>query len=302
MTARWVLLLFYIGFIIGCSSVQDNEDISASNARALYQEAMESKEKGHYEEALKIFTKVRDQYPHLDYSVRSKLEMANIYFQQREYILAQGSYEVFKRLHPNYRSDYVLYQLGLSYYHSLPGAIDRDLSLADKSVDYFQELLTKHPQSEFAKDGQAKLREVQKKLVQKELYIADFYFKQKIYKSALLRYTQMIHNAIYADYWQSLFKNISSLKGWTKAIDNTDQVAKLSGQQKKQQSYRNTLLKYSQEGYFDLLPKLLFRGGICAAEINEKTQSKYYFDILKLNFPTSKEAQKAQRAIQKYEL
>ena len=59
----------------------------------------------------------------------------------------------------------------------------------------------------------------------------------------------------------------------------------------KQQLYRNTLLKYSQEGYSYLLPKLLFRGGISAAEVNEKTQSKYYFDILKLNFPTSAEAQ-----------
>ena len=299
--ARWVLLLFYVSFI-GCSSVQNNEVGSAADAKILFQKAMDLKEKRYYEESLEVFTKVRDQYPHLDYSVKSKLEMANIYFKQREYIFAQGSYEVFKKLHPNHRPDYVFYQLGLSYYHSLPGAIDRDLSLAVKSVDYFHELLTRHPQSEFAKDGQAKLREVQKKLVQKELYIADFYFKQKTYKSALLRYTQMIHDAVYADYWQSLLKNTSSLKGWTKTIDNADQIAKLPGEQKKQQLYRNTLLKYSQEGYSYLLPKLLFRGGISAAEVNEKTQSKYYFDILKLNFPTSAEAQKAQKAIQKYEL
>ena len=300
MTTRWILL-FYIG-LIGCSSVQKNDGTSPSDARVLFQEAMELKEKGHYEEALEIFAKVRDQHPYLDYSVRSKLEMANIYFKQREYILAQGSYEVFKKLHPNYRPDYVFYQLGLSYYHNLPSAIDRDLSPATKSVGYFQELLTNYPQSEFAEDGQAKLREVQKKLVQKELYIADFYFKQKTYKSALLRYMQMIQDAVYADYWQSLLKNTSSLKDWTKKIDDKENITKLSGQQREKQLYKNTLSRYSQEGYFHLLPKLLFRGGISAAEVNDKTQSKYYFNILKLNFPTSSEAQKVQKAIEKYEL
>ena len=301
MKIRWVLLLFYVSFV-GCSSINNNDSSSVSDAKVLFQKAMELKEKGNYEEALEVFAKVRDQHPYLDYSIESKLEMANIYFKQREYILAQGSYEVFKKLHPNYRSDYVFYQLGLSYYHNLPGAIDRDLSLATKSVGYFQELLTRHPKSEFAKDGQAKLREVQEKLVQKELYIADFYFKQKIYKSALLRYTQMIYDAVYADYWQSLLKKTSSLKGWTEKIDNVEKIAKLSGQQKEQQLYRNTLLKYSQEGYSHLLPKLLFRGGVSAAEVNEKTQSKYYFEVLKLNFPASTEAKKVQKAIQRYEL
>ena len=286
---------------MGCSSLQDNEG-SIPDPGVAFKEAMELKEKGHYEEALGIFTKIRDQHPYLDYSVKSKLEMANIYFQQREYILAQGSYEVFKKLHPNYQSDYVFYQLGLSYYHSLPGAIDRDISLATKPIGYFQELLTRHPQSKFAKDGQVKLREVQEKLVQKELYIADFYFKQKIYKSALLRYVQMIQDAVYADYWQSLFEGVAWMKGWTQKIDNAEKMAKLSGKQRKKQIYENTLLKYSKEGYSHLLPKLLLRGGISAAEVNEKTQSKYYFDILTLNFPTSVEAQRVQKAIQKYEL
>ena len=228
--------------------------------------------------------------------------MANIYFMQREYILAQGSYEIFKNLHPNHRPDYVLYQLGLSYYHTVPGAIDRDISLATKAIVHLQELLIKYPQSEFAEDGRAKLREVQKKLVQKELYIADFYFKQKTYKSALLRYNQMIQDAVHADYWQSLLKNTSSLKGWTGKVENKEETKKLSGKQRKTLSYKNTLLRYSQEGYSHLLPKLLLRGGISAAEVNEKTQSKYYFDILKLNFPTSSEAQKTQKAIEKYEL
>ena len=45
--------------------------------------------------------------------------------------------------------------------------------------------------------------------------------------------TQMIHDAVYADYWQSLLKNTSSLKGWTKTIDNADQIAKLPGEQRK---------------------------------------------------------------------
>ena len=39
-----------------------------------------------------------------------------------------------KSLHPNHRPDYVFYQLGLSPITTiLPGAIDRDLSLAVKS-------------------------------------------------------------------------------------------------------------------------------------------------------------------------
>ena len=285
MMTRLILGLMIVHFM-GCSSMDQKGD--SSNVQSLFQKAVELEEKGYYDKALQIFAQVRDQYPYSDYSIKAKLKIADIYFEQRDYPSAQVFYEFFKNLHPRRQADYVLYRLALSYYHRLPRVIARDFSLATKSVDYFQELLMQHPQSEFAEDGRVKLRDLQEKLIQKQLYIADFYFKQKMYKSALLRYSQIIQNIQETTYIQDSSKKINR-----QAV--TAQKAFHTGN-------KRALSEYVQKIYSHLLPKILLRGCISAAEVDDRILSRYYSNILKQSYPQSSESQKAQRVIQKYEL
>ena len=76
----------------------------------------------------------------------------------------------------------------MSYYQQLPDTIDRDLSLANDAIYNFNELIKKYPASEYMAQAQDFRRKAFTMLNEKELYIADFYFKEKIFDSALARY------------------------------------------------------------------------------------------------------------------
>lgn len=282
-----LILGLMIASLGGCSSMDHKRD-GSSDAKTLFQKALELEEKGYYDEALQAFADIRDQYPYLDYSIKAKLKMADIYFEQRDYPSAQVFYELFRNLHPKRQPDYALYRLAMSYYHRLPRVIARDFSLAIKSIGYFEELLINYPQSEFAEDGRVKLRDLQEKLIQKELYVADFYFKQKMYKSALLRYSQVIQNIQEATY--------------THLQDPLKEENKQKAQEAPNLGSQQVLPEYAKRTYSHLLPRVLLRGCVSAAEVDDKLLSQYYLNMLRRNYPNSSEDQRARRAIQKYEL
>ncbi|MCB0384856.1 MAG: outer membrane protein assembly factor BamD, partial [Bdellovibrionales bacterium] len=97
--------------------------------------------------------------------------------------------------HP--RIDYVTFRLAMSYFKQLPDTIDRDLSLAGKAILYFNEVIQSFPRSEFVGQAGENKTACLKKLADKELYIADFYFSRDMYDSALGRFEDLL--ATYPD-------------------------------------------------------------------------------------------------------
>ena len=76
----------------------------------------------------------------------------------------------------------------MSYYLQLPETIDRDLSLAQDAIYSFNEVIKFYPNSEHIKDAREFREKSYIMLVEKELYVADFYYKQEKFDSALTRY------------------------------------------------------------------------------------------------------------------
>ncbi|MCB0411960.1 MAG: outer membrane protein assembly factor BamD, partial [Bdellovibrionales bacterium] len=106
---------------------------------------------------------------------------------------AQVAYEVFKEMHPRHpKSDYVTYQLGLSLFNQLPSTIDRDLTLAERSILYFQEVIRSYPDSQHTNEAKGYLQKAQEMLADKVYYIGNFYFKRGLYGSALSRYESLV--------------------------------------------------------------------------------------------------------------
>lgn len=185
MIFRVALLVLTVGFM-GCSSSQKVDSSSAEGAFAVG-ERYEKDER--YEEAIAQFEQVKNKFPYSNLATEAKLRIADINYKREEYAEAQAAYETFKELHPSHpRSDYVTYRLGMSLFYQLPETIDRDLSLADKSMLYFDEVASSYPNSEFATPSREQKQKLLDMLAQKEIYIADFYFKRGKYDSALGRY------------------------------------------------------------------------------------------------------------------
>lgn len=188
-TCRALAMVVLLGTLISCASEEKNSD----TPEGAYAIAEEFAKDDRYEEAIRRFNDVKNKHPYSKYATMAELAIADTYFKQESYPEAQVSYQTFKELHPKHpQIDYVTYRLGLSFYEQLPETEDRDLSLAQSSIIYFDEVLTLYPNSNYAKEAQEKKTAVLTKLGAKEMYIADFYFKRKAYASALSRYEGLL--------------------------------------------------------------------------------------------------------------
>ncbi|MBK7889807.1 MAG: outer membrane protein assembly factor BamD [Bdellovibrionales bacterium] len=217
---------------IGCSSV---EKYDSSTPEGAYKIAEEYEADERYEESVAKYSEVKNKHPYSRFAVMSELKIADVQFKREAFIEAQFAYQTFKDLHPKHpQIDYVTFRLGLSYFNQLPSTTDRDLSLADKAILYFDEVLTSYGQSSYAAEARAKKADALKMLAEKELYIANFYMMKKQYDSALGRF-------------EGLLKTYSGTGVEPAALYGAAVAANASGEREKISRYVRTLLKQYPE-------------------------------------------------------
>ena len=85
-----------------------------------------------------------------------------------------------------------MWKIAESYYYQLPSTFDRDLSSATMAIKYYKEVIDLFPQWEFSNKSKERISEINQKLMDKDLYIADFYFKTGVFVSARYRYLDII--------------------------------------------------------------------------------------------------------------
>lgn len=192
MTFKMLKLLFIFilsGFFTACSGT----DRKLDTPEELFAYAQELDAADRYQAAIQRYTEVKNKFPYSSYATLAELAVADAQFKNQDYAEAQISYQNFRELHPkNARIDYVIFRIGLSYYKQLPETFDRDITLANDAIYSFNELIKRFPSSEYFAEAQDYRRKAFTMLNEKELYIADFYFKREFYDSALSRYESAI--------------------------------------------------------------------------------------------------------------
>ncbi len=184
------LLILLAFFAVRCVSYDQHDTSQASGAFALAQQLEEDER---FEEALVQYRDVKNRFPYSRYAVSSELQIAEIQFKKESFAEAQGAYQLFKELHPKHpQIDYVTYRIGESIFMQLPSTVDRDLSVAPLAIKEFNVLLRDFPQSKHATKAREKRNETLKKLAEKELYIADFYFRTDEWQHAIVRYEKYL--------------------------------------------------------------------------------------------------------------
>jgi outer membrane protein assembly factor BamD len=184
------ILPFIAIIFVGCSST---EKIDTSTPEGAFKVAEEFEHDERYEEAIQRYGDVKNKHPYSHLATASELKIADVHFKREAYIEAQSAYQLFKEFHPKHpQSDYVTYRLALSYFNQLPHRIDRDLSLADKAILYFDEVINSYSSSQYVADSQQKKAEALKMLAGKEIYVANFYAKKLQFDSAMKRYESVL--------------------------------------------------------------------------------------------------------------
>jgi outer membrane protein assembly factor BamD len=190
----WILgILVLSGFanFSGCSTAQIDEN----NPESLMRDAEEDIKNDHYLIALDKLRNIRNKFPYSKYSLEAQLRIADVYFAQESYPEAAASYEAFYDLHPKHeKTAYALYRAGKSYLNDMPGTVARDLGPAHKALEIDQAFISQYPDANEATEVRKDISDIKNALADKELYIANFYFKQSLYYSAKPRYEKIVES------------------------------------------------------------------------------------------------------------
>lgn len=184
------LVLFLSLVVISCATKRPQ---GSTEAEILFKEAKDLISKSRYIQATEKLNAIRSQYPYSYYATHAELLQADILFSQENYAEAASAYILFRDFHPKYTElGYVIFRISESFYRQLPSTFDRDLSAGVEAIKYFNELVQNYPDTEYVKDAQARINQIEEMIERKEIYIADFYFKTKDFEAAKSRYEDIL--------------------------------------------------------------------------------------------------------------
>jgi outer membrane protein assembly factor BamD len=178
----------------GCSgkSVEDGDPSE------LYKEAEEDISSDHYQLAVDKLKVIKNKYPYSKFALDASLRLADVYFLQESFTEAALAYESFRDLHPKHeRVPYAMFRVGKSYYNDIPSAVSRDLTPATKAQDAYNDFLRRFPNDPNAPEARKDWADIRRQLAEKELYIANFYYKRHFYDSAKNRFEKLLQ--LYSD-------------------------------------------------------------------------------------------------------
>ncbi len=172
----------------------DPSSESNPTAEALYRDGIDYFDRGRYARSISFFQKLRDDYPFSKEAEAAELKIAEAFYLNEEYTEADETYKNYLTFQPTGRhTHFVKYQLGRVNLDQFTG-IDRDLEKVEAAKGYFESVIKDHPESEHVPDARKKLAETRVHLAERELYVGNFYLKEKQYRPARERFENILRD------------------------------------------------------------------------------------------------------------
>lgn len=244
-----LLYLIVIFLFLNTSCSKEKEKISIIEEENLemqmiqaYNDGIKELDKGDVIYAAKKFNEAELLYPQSIWAPRAALMAAYSYFSQYYYADAILELEKFLDKYKNHpRRDYAYYLLALSHYNLI---IDetKDLNEILNAKKYFEIILKKYPNTEFAIDSEYKLEFIQELLASKEMYLARYYAEREKWIPAINRYKKVLENYERTIFIEEALHRLVELHYKIGMIDESKKYASLLG-------YNYQSSKWYQESY-----------------------------------------------------
>ncbi len=158
----------------------------------LYNSARSLMAKEQYREAARRFDEVERQHPYSKWATRAKLMAAFAYYMANEYDDSIIALDRFIQLHPSHKDvPYAYYLKSLCYYEQI-STVDRDQEMTSEALAALNELVTRFPDTEYARDAKIKMGLTYDHLAGKEMEIGRYYQGQRQYLAAINRFKAVI--------------------------------------------------------------------------------------------------------------
>lgn len=190
MKRIFIVLFLAVVLALGCGHKKLPEE---KTAEELAEEGLAEFNDGNYYLAVETFKKLKDWYPFSEKATIAELKIADAYFLQKSYNEAIAAYSEFANLHPrNEASPYVLFQIAQCYFVQI-STIDRDQTFAQQAYNSYSRLIKQFPDTKYLHIAQANMKKCLQNIAAHELYVAEFYFKNRQYKAALKRFKDLLN-------------------------------------------------------------------------------------------------------------
>ena len=157
-----------------------------------YREGLESLEKGDVLFAAKKFNEAEVLFPQSQWAPKSALMAAYAYYSLDYYNDAINELNRFIKVYPLYENiDYVYYLLGVSHYEQIVDE-KKDLQSIVSAKNYFDIVLNRFPNTEYAIDVEFKINLINDILASKEIYLGRYYLEKKKWIPAINRFRTVI--------------------------------------------------------------------------------------------------------------
>lgn len=188
-----ILVPVVLSFLFGCSGKGKDVKKIEGDPEILYKQGLTRFNKRDYPEALKKFEELKSSFPDSPpYTLLAELKVGDCHFLQKEYVEAIAAYEEFKKTHPSHEEiTYVQFQIGMSYFNQML-TLDRDQTSTKKALSSFEYLIANYPPSLFTEKAKEKTGVCKKRLADHEFYIGNFYYKQRKFQAAALRFEELL--------------------------------------------------------------------------------------------------------------
>jgi outer membrane protein assembly factor BamD len=181
-----------------CATGDDGKPVNFSlTAKQNYEKGLAELKDENYPEALRYFGYVKQKFPFSKYAALAELAAADTEFSRGGYQEAIDRYKTFIRLHPKHEKveeGYVSFRIAEAYVKEMPDdwfivppSFEKDQSAVFDALRELNSLVERYPNSKHLKQAGVYRREVLRRLIDHELFVARFYLNQGHPKGAILR-------------------------------------------------------------------------------------------------------------------
>jgi outer membrane protein assembly factor BamD len=194
---KTLFLIVLLILCISCAKEIKKESVLKEKSLDLqvleaYQGGLQSLEEGDVLFAAKKFNEAEILFPQSQWAPKSALMAAYAYYSQDYYGDAIAELNRFIKVYPLHKNiDYAYYLLVVSYYEQIVDE-KKDLQSILNAQNYFEIILNKFPNTEYAVDVEFKINLINDILASKEIYLGRYYLEKKKWIPAINRFRTVI--------------------------------------------------------------------------------------------------------------
>ena len=208
----------------------------------VYNQALKEFERGDVIYAGKKFSEAELLYPQSIWAPRAVLMSAYGYFSQGYYKDAINDLERFLVKYKNHpQTDYAYYLLALCHYDQIVDE-KKDFNEILKAKKYFEILIDKYPNTDYASDSKFKLEFIVEIMASKEMYLARYYVQREKWIPAINRFKKVVNDFDTTIYVEEALHRLVELHYKVGLVDEAEKYAKLLG-------YNYQSSKWYEESY-----------------------------------------------------